>query len=435
MNEKFYRLLPKALALTLVAAIILVALSIVNNTKIPAQSGFTPIDPAEKNVNNNDDENEDIIPEPYYTVFPKQAKASADFLYEQELSGYGNIVIKNLLQTTDSLYAVLECDTLFGDITTVKKAVAVAKMSLLGIVEKILALPSRLDACYLCSKLTAENIVIMAKTAENVLIFDTVYDLSGSETSTLPLAQGGRLFLTMSGCIMLTEGQNNTVYVRNGELQTGFLPSGEILEIYDFYHYLLIIINTDTGYSIVKLSPSLKILQSTVIEGCKAVAITPFAEGGEQKFLVAEKSSAGTKLWKYTVAFNRLDADSAVISDCDELKLLPHGDKILAVFSGSTRGIYLFNKDLECALANVSALQNINEIYGYILYNNGCYLLADSYDGLNLIDYRYDNTHTVNNVSDESGDAFFCQNPNNTLSVFYNFTETFNSVKITALHV
>lgn len=430
MNEKFFQFLPKALALLLVGAIITVALSILNNKDTHASGAPTEV--IEKKETTEKTDEPVITPEPYYTTFPKLASASADYIYEQQLSGYGNISIKNILQTTDSLYAVLECNTLFGDITTVKNAVAIAKLSLLGVVEKVLVLPSRLDNTYLSSKLTSNSLMIMTKTAENILVFNAEYNLNSAESSTLPLAENGRLFLTLNGCLMLTEGLHNTVYVKNGELSAGFLPSGDILEIYDFYNYLLIVINTQTGYNIVKLSPALKILQNTVIEGCKAVAITPFAEDSQQKFLVVEKSSTETRLWKYSNSFNRIDAQNAAIIGSDNIKLLPRGDKILAVF-GETKAIYIFNKDLECSLSNISALQNINEIHGYILYNSGCYLLADSSDGLNIIDYRFDNTHTVHNLEADAGAAYFCLNPNNTMSVFYNYTEEHTSVKIKAI--
>ncbi len=432
MNEKFFQFLPKAVALLLVAAIIMVALSILNSDKTTALSG-TPTELTETNDNPDDEVKPVAPPEPYYTTFPKLAAASADFLYEQQLSGYGNIGIKNLLQTTDSLYAILECNTLFGDITTVRNAVVIAKLSLLGVVEKVLVLPSRLDNTYLSAKLTASSLVIMTKTAENILIYNAEYNLNSAESSTLPLAEKGRLFLTLNGCLMLTEGLHNTVYVKNGDLSAGFLPAGEILDIYDFYYYLLIVINTQTGYNIVKLSPALKILQNTVIEGCKAVAITPFAEGSQQKFLVVEQSATETKLWKYSNSFNRLDAQSAAITRSDDIKLLPRGDKILAVFGGETKAIYIFNKDLECSLSNISALQNIKEIRGYILYGNGCYLLTDAVDGLNIIDYRFDNTHTVHNLEPDAGAAFFCLNPNNTLAVFYDNVEENTSVKIKAI--
>lgn len=432
MNEKFFQFLPKAIALLLVAAIIMVALSILNSNKSPALSG-TPTNLTETN-DNPEDEGETVVPpEPYYTVFPKLATASADYIYEQQLSGNGNIRIKNLLQTIDSLYAVLECNTLFGDITTVRNAVAIAKLSLLGVVEKVLVLPSRLDNTYLSAKLTAASLVIMTKTAENILVYNAEYNLNSAESSTLPLAEKGRLFLTQNGCLMVTEGLHNTVYMKNGELSAGFLPSGEILDVYDFYHYLLIVINTQTGYNIIKLSPALKILQNTVIEGSKAVAITPFAEDSQQKFLVVEKSATETKLWKYSNSFNRLEAQSAAIIRSENIKLLPRGDKILAVFGGETKAIYIFNKDLECSLSNISALQNINEIRGYIPYTSGCYLLADANDGLNIIDYRFDNTHTVHNLETDAGAAYFCLNPNNTLAVFYDYIEENSSVKIKAI--
>lgn len=431
MNEKFSQFLPKAIALILIAAIFVVALSILNNQEPPAHSGVPS-----NLTNNENDENQNPPdppgpqPEPYYTTYPKQAAASENFLYEQQLSGYGNIEIKNLLQTTNSLYAVLECGTLFGDITTEKKSVALAKISLLGAVEKVLVLPSRLDTFYLSSKITAAGLMIMTKTAENILVFNAQYNLNSAEVCALPIAQKGRLFLTQEGCLMLAEGAANTIYIKKDELQTGFLPSGEILDIFDFYQYLLIVINTQNGYNIIKLSPALKILQNTVIEGCKALAITPYAENGQQRFLVVERTAAVTKLWKYSSSFNKIDAQNTIISNSENIKLLPRGDKILAIFSGSTKGIYLFNKDLECALANISALQNINEIYGYISYNNGCYLLADAFDGLNIIDYRFDNTHSVYNMADSTASAFFCLNTNNTLSVFYNCLDEYCAVKI-----
>lgn len=420
MNKKIWETMPKAIAFLLIIGIILTIFSIFNNIEKPANSIPNTLVLSQTTQTPEDElvpiENEII---PFYTTYPKQALASNDFVYEQTLSGFGDIEIKNLHQTTTSLYAIISTNAQFGDITTTKQSIAISKVSVLGVVETVLTLPSRLPLEYISSQITTTGLAIMTKTKDNILVFYADYELNETKNITLPLSQKGRFFNTLNGCLILTEGLQNTVYIHNEEMQSGFLPAGDIIEIYDFYNYLLVFLNTDNGYNILKISNSLKVLQTTVIEGYKAIAITPIMDN-EQMFAIVEKSGNSTRLWKYNSTFSKQNAVYAELGNAKDVSIIPHNNSIMAIFSGDINGIYMFNTNLDCTLSNNSALQNILKIYDFVPYQNGYYLLAQTFYGLSIIDYRYDNTHTTLNLNEKAENGFFVLNLNNTLSAFYN---------------
>lgn len=423
MNKKVLEFLPRSIAFLLIVGIVVTTFSIINKMDSPVHSiPYTQVGNQTIPPETIEEPPAEIIVEPYYTTYPKQALASTDFIYEQNITGYGDIEIKNLHQTTTNLYSIISTDSKFGDITTLKKSIAIGKFSLLGVIEKLLVLPSRLPLEYINTQITTKGIAVMTKTQDNILVFYADYDLNETETITLPLSNKGRFFNTINGCLILTEGVQNTIYIQNEEMQSGFLPAGEILQIYDFYNYLLVFINTESGYNILKLSSTLKMLQTTVVDGFRAMAITPIA-GSEQMFAIVEKGANSTRLWKYNSTFSKQNAIYAELGVAKEINIIPHNDSIMAIFSGNTSGIYMFNSDLECTLSNNTALQDIKKIYDFIPYQNGYYILAHTVSGLCIINYRYDNTHTTLILKEKADCAFLALNLNNTLSAFYNSTD------------
>lgn len=424
MKKSIREFVPTSIALILILSIIVVVFSIMNNNKPPANS--IPVLPVEQtkqpeNVIIPDDTNNNSpIIEPYHTTYPKNPLASQVFLYEQNISGYGNTEIMQIHQTTLGLYAITVTNTLFGDVAVERKSVVVSRISQVGVIEKVFILPSRLALSYISSEINEQGLNILCKTEQNMLLYTIDYQLNQSQTLTLPQAEKGRLFQGSNGSLILAEGSQNTVYIYNGEeLATAFLPYGDIIEIYDFYFYLMIFINTDTGYSVIKLSPALKIIQTTYIENSTILAIAPFTENSEQMFFIAEKNSMGTKLWKYNSQLSKSGAISTDLANSQDLMLLPQNDKIIAIYTGEFHGLYIFNSQLECTLINNASLQNIQTVYDYHFHANGFYLLCQCLGELKIVDCGYNNNYTILNVDQITQKAFFALNINSTLTVLY----------------
>ncbi|MFW5780433.1 MAG: hypothetical protein ACOCWI_03165, partial [Bacillota bacterium] len=134
MQKKYLTYIPSALAIVLIMSIIAVVLSIVNHNISPAHSipnEQTSGDEEQNAIEDEQNDQEDVpnAPTAYHTDFPKTASESDDFLFVQSIQGYGNIELKNIHQTMDYIYAIIQTDSEFGDIQTDKDTVAVAMIS------------------------------------------------------------------------------------------------------------------------------------------------------------------------------------------------------------------------------------------------------------------------------------------------------------------
>ena len=422
MNKKYLTYIPRILTIFLILCILAVVVSIVNN-HISAVQGI-PNEPTsgqnENGGNQNQDDETPNKPEPYFTQFPKASSESQDFVFVQSLEGYGDIKIMNLCQTADFIYAVVETSSEFGDIQTDKSSVAVAMISPLGNIEKILVLPSRLPLSYLDFSFSSSGVVVLAKTEENILLYNLDLELNRSETTPLPYAQGARFFPAIEGTLILTEGKQNIVYKADDILKTGFLPAGEIVEIYDFYNYLLIFINSENGYHILKLSSSLLLLQETVVANCKALSVLPIIDQQTQKFAIVEKSGSKTALYKYDMTFKKQNSVSAELGTVENIELMNYINNILAVMTGEINAVYIFNAQLECALSSLFSKESIISIFETRLYNEAVMLLANTRDGFSLIEYRFDDTYSSFLIDDKKSDnARFVIRSNGNKIIFY----------------
>ncbi|MFW5780253.1 MAG: hypothetical protein ACOCWI_02235, partial [Bacillota bacterium] len=299
----------------------------------------------------------------------------------------------------------------------------------LGNIEKIMVLPSRLSMSFLSSALSPNGIIVMSKTEENILVFEIDINLNQSNTTSLPLAESGRIFPAAGGTLLLTEGNQNIVYRLDDSLKTGFLPVGEIVEIYDFYNYIMIFINTNNAYRILRLSSNLTVMQNTLISGANILSVMPLNEG-EQKFAIVEKNSEGATLYKYDMTFNKQTADNAGLGTIDNIDMFSHNDEILAVITGDFNAIYAFNDELECQLSSLFTAQSVNELFHSWLYEDGLKLLAKTSEGLVVIDYRFDKSYTTYIINDSCNVAGFIKRPNNNIIVFYDVTGEYEYLQI-----
>ena len=300
---------------------------------------------------------------------------------------------------------------------------AVAKISYAGAVEKVFVLPSRQELEYSASQITPDGLAIICKNKENLLFFVADYQLNGVNKVTLPLSDKSRIFINNSGdCVIFAQGAVNSVYMfdDNQNLKSGFLPSGEIIDVYDCYYHLLVFINTSGGYAVVKLAPNLKIIETTYVQNCSIAAVTPYNDQGQAKLIVAEKSGDFMRLWKIDMNFDRQSAIHTQLSGHTEnLTLLPHNNGVMARFTGKHKAMYIFNNELEASLVGQSCLQNISQIHDFILRDNGCFLLAQTSAGLKAINFLFDNVFGNKPQFGKRPKALFILNPNGTLSVFF----------------
>ncbi len=433
MKKRVWDIVPVIIAFVLLICILAVIVSIMQQQKIlPASS--TPVRPI-SNENSNSENETDAPPTitPYYTTLPKLPDTDDFFLFSQTLEGHGDIHIKNIHNTVFGTFAIVEADTSFGDIAVENISVGIAKISNLGSIEKIFILPSYQDLNFISSQITENGIAIMCYNQQNTLLFCIDYDLDSLTTSSLPLAKKGRIFSGLQDLIILTQANQNNIYKYiDDELRTAFLPSGDIIEVYDFYNYLLIIINQQSGYCIVKLSPQLRKLQQTYIQDSSIKAIVPYTDNNQQYFIVAEEKGGNTAIVKYDINFTTTE-QSTDIGKINNLVLIPYNNKITAIFSGNTKGIYSFDNNLNCTLLDVSILQNIDTIWGYNIMNDIYYLVCNIDKHLVLLSCAFDDSYSQTVIDDTTtSQAFLIKNTNSTLCIYYQKLDEYgyNYIKI-----
>lgn len=421
MKKSVWDIMPIIIAFVLVVSIFSVLISIIQQRPQPAAS--IPIEPiSNKDTNIEDNENPpDIDIQPYYTELPKPPKDDDYFLFRQTLEGYGDIHISKLHHTSIGTFAIVEVDTKFGDISVEQKSIAICKISKVGIIEKIFILPSYQTLTFIDSQINTNGLSIMCYNQQNTLLFTIDYDLDILETLSLPLVEKGRLFSSTDNSIILTECSHNTIYkYHNSELATAFLPNGKIVEIFDFCSYIVIIVNQKNSCCIIKLSPLLKKLQETYIDSTTIKAIAPLNADNQQYFIIAEELKGIITLHKYNSQFNKTNTSSE-LGAIDEIHLIPHDEKITAIFSGSTKGIYSFDSQLTCTLLNVAILQNIETVFDFNIINNKYYLLCTIDQKLVLITCSFDSINYTQFIIDNlpTSKALFVKNSNSTVCIYY----------------
>ncbi len=423
MEKNFWNIVPTIIAFILIVSILGVLLSIIYQDTSSA-STLPPIEQTSGNEPNNDTDPNDQVHNditPYYTEFPKQPKSHDFFLFFQTIKGNGDIHIKAVHQTSSYCYVIMEADTDFGDIAVECPSIVIAQVSFLGVIEKMFTLPSYLPLVFLSSQITNDGFTIMCHNEQNTLIFNVDLDLNECTKDSLPFANDGRLFLGLQGVLILSQGTQSKVYKKKQDtFYTTFLPSGNIVEIYDFYTFYLIFINSKHGYYIIKLSNQLKKLQETYVENITIKAVSPYLSENRQYFLIAEQINKSTSLWKYGNDFCKSNAIFKDLGTIDKINILPSQEKIITIFSGDTKGIYTFDDSLNCTLINTPLLQNIQTIVDNSYIDNKFYLLCNTVEGLVLVSYSLNNSYNKINIDKNfTSVAFFDKYRNGTIIIYY----------------
>lgn len=437
MNNKLNTYGPKILVIILIISLLVISISILSDYQEQVYSKpFEQTNTNNQNNNEDNSSNENIVPAliPYYTTYPKLPKESETFLFEQEIKGYGDIIIKNIHKSNDYIYIIVETSSEFGDLSTDIKTLALIQCDSLGTINKTFCIEYEEDISYISSQMTTEGIILIGQTFNNILAFTIDYNLYEKGIKKLPYAQSGKVFTTIESYIVLLkqEGSNVVYQPCNNEMNLGFLPQGDIIDIYDFYTYYLIFVNTATGYNVVKLSSALKTIEIIEIKNKYLLDIIPIVEENTQKYIAIEKDEVSTMIWKYTNSFSKNSSQSAVLGDADNISLFPSdNNKVIATLSGEINGIYLIDYELNLTLANIEIFDNVERIIDTIQYANGFYILCIQDKQLTIIDSRNDNTTSTKYISKFFENAFFVLNQNGTICLFFNSLENdFSKVDI-----
>lgn len=405
--------LPYLLFFALIVSIAVTAYSILQHSAKAQNGDDAPLVP---------DVNTDLVTDnknkldEYHTTYPKQASEEEGFLYAQTLSGEGDIVVKNIHQRPQGYFVITESRCAFGDITAKVQTIVVFFCDSLGAITKFLPISTRLPMTFLASKVTADGLVILAKTSENSYLITVNTDLTDYSTSMLPAADNGNLFLYGNECLTFLEGSQNTLHYKSS---VAFLPSGKIVAVFGFSDHIKIFLNTNSGYSVISCNNRMQITERINVLGDSIACINPIVENGVQKYLVVEKGIE-TTVYKFDGAFRKDTAEKAPLGSGGDVKMYPAASGIMMVFSGRQGGVYMLSNDLEVTVTNSELFSSATNVYDSVRYAGGYYFLVETLSGLSLVDLRLDTTTASKPIGMNSEKAFIGLNANGTISIFYN---------------
>lgn len=278
------------------------------------QNNNTPSDPTNDPV---------ITPVVPVSNLPKQPSASDIYAYTQAVEVQGDIKLEAVHQTALGILLVISGAPSGGDFSVARQSITIINMSPDGVLNNSLTLPSDQPIDYVCSQLSTDGLIVVAKDAQFCSIYTIDYLLDNAVCLQLEAVNSGRLFPLQNGFMFIAERVQNTAYLISGNCvqKSATIQAGCILEIVELRSTLNVFINGINGYSIIALDKDLIGYSVTNIPEKRALKVLPFSQNGVQKYMIAEHYMGAIYMAKHSASFRESDCERVSLGQA-ELSLI-----------------------------------------------------------------------------------------------------------------
>lgn len=438
-----------AIGIILIAAIVVILLTLSGSA--PASpplrgdgmediSNVTPKPDGSDNNNNDSSGNTENPPLTYIPGLPKASLPSDTYLYTQNLCGVGNIVLKNVHQTTVGLFTVVESDCAIGDIGGAKPTVGVAKIDALGNVEAVMNIPTTVASYYVASQLTAKGLVIITGNSnKNYLYVNIVnYDLSDVKTQLISYADGAYVYPTSDSFIILTDFADDSLIYNYAEEKFTFqsMPACNIIEIFEYPNTFTVLYNSDSGYALCELAKSnFAVKKELFVSSAKLIDVIPLMENGDQVFIAFEADGA-LYAQKYDKNFQAVTSARKKLGSFEIMGSGSDGSTVYLAVKGSMNGIINLNSDLSSSFYSSDSAFLTATIHDYAFIDNKFIFLASDKSGKLALNIVSQGTSSVRYFESTAGKAHFAINPNGTFVLIYDGSfYDYNAVQLLGINI